>query len=289
MTIDRSYAATPELAAGSSGGLSEESLAMFFDPDFNPSNYIDKLFQNITTSSTASNYSKNSLSQLSNSISNLTTHLDYYTNELSSQSLTLKLDTLNNSNSLIIPKELESHNNHISSSTKGNQELTRLKYYINVLNNSIISLQTDLNSINQDLNEKPTINSEANDDIINSLVTLKLIKSNLVNVLKLFEFLNNALIQSYNSLSTTITPTSVDQQHNFSVDEFQNILNNLLDTLKLQLIQTSNDPNKFNDVVSYINKLINLGSMFNNLTKFNLPFRKFINSLSSELEKYHAN
>ena len=76
----------------------DESLSMYFDDDFNPSSYIDKLVNSITNLNPASSttpvsaYSKQSLTKLSNDISHLITHLDYYTNMLTNDSLQKKLD-----------------------------------------------------------------------------------------------------------------------------------------------------------------------------------------------------
>ena len=108
----------------------DESLSMYFDDDFNPSSYIDKLVNSITNLNPASSttpvsaYSKQSLTKLSNDISHLITHLDYYTNMLTNDSLQKKLDALDKSNEII--------NNNEESGT------TRLQYNVHVFNNAVL-------------------------------------------------------------------------------------------------------------------------------------------------------
>ncbi|KAK6200424.1 uncharacterized protein RJT21DRAFT_121331 [Scheffersomyces amazonensis] len=294
MSTDQSQSIMTSGSEGGDSKISEESLSMFFDSDFNAANYIDKLFQNITNSSITtgatpiSTYSKNSLEHLSNNISDLSTHLDYYTTELASQSLTVKLDTLNHSNLPILPKESDKITDDLftgtSNNNNSNQELTRLKYYINVLNNSIISLQADLSSIHSDviMDEEERKKIRKQDETIKSLTSLKTVKSNLINVLQIFEFLNNAFVQTLKSSNTI---QYEQNEVNISIEDFQQLLNELFDTLKSQLIENKGTA-KLDDVIKYITKLIDLGTIFNNLSTFNSPFKKFINNLTTELAKY---
>ena len=184
----------------------DESLSMYFDDDFNPSSYIDKLVNSITNLNPASSttpvsaYSKQSLTKLSNDISHLITHLDYYTNMLTNDSLQKKLDALDKSNEII--------NNNEESGT------TRLQYNVHVFNNAVLSLQTELNEINRQL-EESTINNEA----ILKLIQLKQVKANLTKVLHIFELV-------YNSISQ-------DDELSFTVDKFQNALDELFASIKI--------------------------------------------------------
>ena len=76
------------------------------------------------------------------------------------------------------------------------------------------SLQTELNEINRQLDE-PTINNEA----ILKLIQLKQVKSNLPKVLHIFELV-------YNSISQ-------DDELSFTVDKFQNALDELFASIKI--------------------------------------------------------
>lgn len=233
----------------------DESLSMYFDDDFNPSSYIDKLVNSITNLNPASSttpvsaYSKQSLTKLSNDISHLITHLDYYTNMLTNDSLQKKLDALDKSNEII--------NNNEESGT------TRLQYNVHVFNNAVLSLQTELNEINRQLDE-PTINNEA----ILKLIQLKQVKANLTKVLHIFELV-------YNSISQ-------DDELSFTVDKFQNALDELFASIKNQL-DTSDKNVK---LLAQIDKLLEMNGLFTHLSRFNTVFKKFLTKLSNEKEVY---
>jgi len=228
---------------------------MYFDDDFNPSSYIDKLVNSITNLNPASSttpvsaYSKQSLTKLSNDISHLITHLDYYTNMLTNDSLQKKLDALDKSNEII--------NNNEESGT------TRLQYNVHVFNNAVLSLQTELNEINRQLDES-TINNEA----ILKLIQLKQVKSNLTKVLHIFELV-------YNSISQ-------DDELSFTVDKFQNALDELFASIKNQL-DTSDKNVK---LLAQIDKLLEMNGLFTHLSRFNTVFKKFLTKLSNEKEVY---
>lgn len=233
----------------------DESLSMYFDDDFNPSSYIDKLVNSITNLNPASSttpvsaYSKQSLTKLSNDISHLITHLDYYTNMLTNDSLQKKLDAFDKSNEII--------NNNEESGT------TRLQYNVHVFNNAVLSLQTELNEINRQLDES-TINNEA----ILKLIQLKQVKSNLTKVLHIFELV-------YNSISQ-------DDELSFTVDKFQNALDELFASIKNQL-DTSDKNFK---LLAQIDKLLEMNGLFTHLSRFNTVFKKFLTKLSNEKEVY---
>ena len=233
----------------------DESLSMYFDDDFNPSSYIDKLVNSITNLNPASSttpvsaYSKQSLTKLSNDISHLITHLDYYTNMLTNDSLHKKPDALDKSNEII--------NNNEESGT------TRLQYNVHVFNNAVLSLQTELNEINRQLDES-TINNEA----ILKLIQLKQVKSNLTKVLHIFELV-------YNSISQ-------DDELSFTVDKFQNALDELFASIKNQL-DTSDKNVK---LLAQIDKLLEMNGLFTHLSRFNTVFKKFLTKLSNEKEVY---
>lgn len=233
----------------------DESLSMYFDDDFNPSSYIDKLVNSITNLNPASSttpvsaYSKQSLTKLSNDISHLITHLDYYTNMLTNDSLQKKLDALDKSNEII--------NNNEESGT------TRLQYNVHVFNNAVLSLQTELNEINRQL-EESTINNEA----ILKLIQLKQVKANLTKVLHIFELV-------YNSISQ-------DDELSFTVDKFQNALDELFASIKNQL-DTSDKNVK---LLAQIDKLLEMNGLFTHLSRFNTVFKKFLTKLSNEKEVY---
>lgn len=239
--------------------INDESLSMFFDSDFNPSNYVDALFQSISNNKLQSQvYSKTNLQSLSNKCSNLVTHLDYHTSELSND-LINQIEVLQNS-SKVITQGL--NNDEVPNALN---DMTRLQYFINTLNNSILLLQTDIKQVNEELNE----NNESQPESIDNLIKLKSIKNNLYQVLVIFERLNSININ--NPDSTT-------------VEAFQSSLNNLYDTIRNQL---SNEKNEINQLlVTNINELVNLLPLLQNLTNFYPIYKRFTSKLNTELDHY---
>lgn len=232
----------------------DESLSMFFDDDFNPSAYIDTLVNSITNQNTPHNtttpisaYSKNSLTKLSNDISHLITHLDYYTNELTNENLQSKLDMLDKSN--VIINNSEDHGT------------TRLQYHVHVLNNAVLSLQTELTEVNKQLD-----NSNINNEAVQKLIQLKQVKANLNQVSKIFELVSN----------------SISQKQSYTVDEFQYALDELFNSIKQQLQSNTNNEK----LLQHVDKLLQLNNLFNHISKFNPIFRKFITKLSNERDSY---
>lgn len=182
----------------------EETIAMFFDGDFNPSSYVDQLFTSIV-GDCSNPQTYNNLSGLSNDITSLITHLDYYTQELLSND---QLEMLQRLVAVL------------------NDDTTRLQYYTNIFNNSILTLNQDLNTVNEKLT-----NNES--EPINKLIKLKAVKQNLLQVLEIFEliFLN------------------LNQKSSISPQEFETMLSNIKQTDKFkQLPQIFDHLSKFNPI-----------------------------------------
>ncbi|KAG7661837.1 COG7 [[Candida] subhashii] len=258
-------------SAGSDSNI-EESLTMFFDNNFNPSAYIDKLIQSIihqggsTASATPiSTYSQSSLSNVSNDISELITHLDYYTNELSNHNLKQKLDTLEKSNALIFPHGINSGDQQ-----EENGGSTRIQYHINILNNSIISLQSELSTINEQI-DKSLEATTKNSQPINNLIELKRVKANLSKVVQIFEL-----------IKASISKKGGDSENIYTAEEFQRLLDEMYESIKSQLESNKNREK----LLAHVDKLIELNSLFVNLSKFNPIFKKFVSKLVSLKDTY---
>lgn len=213
--------------------VDDDTISMFFDPDFNPSMYVDTIFQSILANQTQ--YSKQALSKLSSNISYLITHLDYYTNELS-MSLQQKLEQLEKNSNLVLlgPDD-------------GSSSSTRLQYYVSILNNSILSLQADLESVNKE----PAPDDDKTP--INTLIQLKLVKANISQVLEIFAFMDAQI-----------------KNETASPEQFQQTLNNIYDSTK-----DSND-------VEHIDRLISLQGLFVNIDNFHSIYKRFANRLASD-------
>lgn len=235
-------------------------MSMFFDDEFNPSAYIDKLVtsvthQNVTTSTTPSTYSKQSLTKLSHSINQLITHFDYYVNDIANNGLHEKLEMLDKSSALI----------HTSGDEQGGT--SRLQYHLNILDNSIISLQSELTEINKTIESNESINNEA----VQTLIQLKLVKNNLLKVIEVLETTNNSLSKvNENKLA-------------YTVEEFQLILDELFTSIKQQLSSGTGDKSI---LLAHIEKLINFQNVFVSLNNFNPVYKRFTTKLITERDTY---
>ncbi|ODV76752.1 uncharacterized protein CANTADRAFT_71918 [Suhomyces tanzawaensis NRRL Y-17324] len=232
-----------------------DHLAMFFDNEYDPEAYVDTLFQMSTTTRPTLHHQNRGLGDLSNQISGLITHLDFYTNELS-RNLREKLDTLKtNTNNLVGEHEVSTNST------------TRLQYYVNVLNNAILSLQTELSLVVSEMN------SEAKDDdsSVENLRLLKLVKANLTQVLSIFEFVNNTVLASTNG-----TPND-----SLTVEQFEGLLNEFHASTK----KLADLPNP-KPILDLIDKLIEIGNLFNNLNKFRPLYKQFLTRITAEREAY---
>ncbi|KAI5967282.1 COG7 [Candida margitis] len=250
----------------------KDSMSMFFDDEFNPSTYIDKLVTSVTsqnpsssstTATPSSTYSKQSLTKLSHTINQLITHFDYYINDIANNSLKEKLEMLDKSSSLI----------HTSSLTQDGSEeqdgTSRLQYHLNILDNSILSLQSELVDINKTIESNEGINNEA----VQTLIQLKLVKDNLITVIDVLETINNSLSKVNENKSA------------YTVEEFQSILDELLSSIKQQL-GTSGRGGDQTVLLTHVDKLIQLQNVFQNLNNFNPVYKRFISKLVTERDTY---
>lgn len=241
--------------------VTQDTISMFFDVDFDPAIYVDTLFQSILANQPQ--YSKQALSKLSSNISYLITHLDYYTNELST-SLQQKLEQLEkNSNLVLLGPDEES-----SSST-------RLQYYVSILNNSILSLQSDLEHVNLSEESSPDEADakhpvkESPNRAIDTLILLKLVKANILQILELFAFMEAQINQEKN-------------QENVTPEQFQLVVNKIYDVTSEKLL--SSNVNQLD--LEHINRLIDLQGMFVNLESFYSIYKRFANKLAADRATY---
>lgn len=234
----------------------EQSLSMFFDNDFNPANYVDALFQSIVPSTNPqANYSIKNLNSVSNNVSNFITHLDYYTNELS-KDVSLQIDTLKLSSQSLIKNE----------DIANPSDLSKLQYYINSFNNSILSLQTEIDNF-----KIASTDNKTDNEAVNNLIKLKLVRENLIKVLTIIERANIIL-----------KPETTSKFNSITSKDFHDSLLRLFDGLKSQLDNTPKDT----DLLQNIDDLIDLLPVFNNLNEFYPIYRKFVTRLVNEREQY---
>ncbi|CAK9437873.1 uncharacterized protein LODBEIA_P22510 [Lodderomyces beijingensis] len=249
----------------------DEQLSMFLDDKFEPSNFVDKLVFNVTHDRAGvSPYSKNKLSSLTHTINQMITQLDYSVHDITNNELKENLAMLENSNSAV--GFLYGEEDHQQDEVQ--QDSTRLQYYLNILNNSIHTLSSEIGEVNKQLNSAEE-KTALNDGAIDTLIQLKKIKTHLLEVIQVFEHLTNSL-----------SPKQTEKTNfTYSVDEFQLVLDNHVETVRSQLAISSGSKDY---ILQHIHTLMEMQGVFTNMVHFNPIFKKFISRLSDEKESYLA-
>lgn len=264
--------------------MSKESpVAIFFEKDLCPKTYINSLYLSIlgakekdknkslvlghatySSSAPSSTYSQESLALLSASISSLVAHLDHYTNELSDE-LGSCIQTLNqNSASLGCTIGLQS----IESSPDTAYTSNRLQYYVSILKNAVINLESDLESVNQRINQQAEQYMETNSstiDPISALGDLKQARENGTRVLMVFSTIR-------------LLATSHHTGDIYSTTDFETILKEAHSALHDELMN-SHTP----ELVDRVETLINLLAVFEGNSKFHPIYKRFCEKLQKSL------
>ena len=231
---------------------SSQSFSMFFDQHFDPCSYVNALFQSFTAEKKFPDiYSKESLQTYSKNCSNLVTHLEYYMQEI-----VLDLDNEISS--------LSDSTNIISDGKDGEKSgpITRLNYFINALNNSILLLQDEYAQSRKAISEAVQQQPRS----IDLLIKFEEVKKNLMDVLQVLEKVNSMNESGDDLLGT---------------DTFQNSIS-LLQELVIEQLHRNKERR---EIYANIDELINLLPVFQNLTHFYAIYKKFTNKLVSEKER----
>ena len=131
----------------------DKALAMFFDKDFSPTEYVDALM--LTLADPTDKYLGASLARISGRLLDLLSHLDYSTGEISKE-------LANNMAQL----------QKLAQPVAGADESTRLEYYFNSLRNSVQTREAEVKSVlSQDT------------DPVQTLILLNTVHSNIGRVL----------------------------------------------------------------------------------------------------------
>ncbi|EGV64036.1 hypothetical protein CANTEDRAFT_93545 [Yamadazyma tenuis ATCC 10573] len=194
---------------------------MFFDDEFKPANYIDALFKDY-------DYSKTSMAKLTMISNNLTIHLNFLMEQLNRE-INEKLLALNNI----------AHEETLNNST-------RLNYYIKLLQNSIISLNNEL--------QVPEFNQLV---IINKLIDFKVVKQNMLDTLKILNYIK----KNFGDLTLRYFETDL-------LKLFSSIL-------KLQ---------DADDKQANLKTLVDCADVFKNMNHFNSIYKRNMSKFTSEID-----
>lgn len=203
----------------SNNTFQDEAASMFFDEEFNPASYIDALFNGL-------DYSKTNMNKLINISNKLITHLNFLVNQLNSE-INGKLQEISK----------------LTTETNLNNS-TRLNYYLKLLQNSIMSLNEDL--------DVPEFKELV---IINKLVNYKTVKQHMLETLKVLQFIKT----------------------NFSDLNIRNFETNLMKVFNS--IMSLSD---IQDKLDNLNYLVDCSDVFKNLNQFNMIYKKNLPKLTAE-------
>lgn len=235
-------------------GESSQSFSMFFDQHFDPSSYVDALFQSFTAEKKFPDvYSKESFQTYSKNCSNLVTHLEYYMQEIVLD-LDNKISSLSDSTNIISDSKDGDNPGHI----------TRLNYFINALNNSILLLQDEYAQSRKAISEAVQKQPRS----IELLIKFEEVKKNLTEVLQVLDKIN-----SMNEGGDDL----------LAIDTFQNSISLLQDTVIEQLHRNKGSQDQL--ICTNTDELVNLLPVFQNLTNFYAIYKKFTIKLISEKER----
>ncbi|GEQ70680.1 hypothetical protein JCM33374_g4359 [Metschnikowia sp. JCM 33374] len=242
----------------------DDTIAMFFNEDFSPENYVDALYSSL--SGPTDRYSPQTLSKINTSTQDLLTHLDYNTNVLLHE-LEKKMDQLKKSSSTIGVSEYVSAEENTGAV---NADTSRLQYYVDSLKNAVETLSSDVETVRREaatsiITEQHS--DPANGDPIGSLISLKEVKA---SILKVYHVIQNARRKVGGSAEVAV-----------SDEEFSAALSSLHESLRNRLREGTNDDRV--EVTETVKELRSWVPMFQPFTRFGPVFVKFVVKLENEL------
>ncbi|CAK7893881.1 conserved oligomeric Golgi complex subunit 7 [[Candida] anglica] len=250
-----------------------ETLAMFLDEDFDPASYVDAVFNSVlaaqSTSLPSSVYNEKNLHKLQSRCSTLVSHLDFYTNELSSE-LSGNIEKLKDTSTIV------------SSGLSYDQvEITRLQFYIKSLTNAVVSLQQEVSGVVPAAQEKASLASDP-DGPVEKLTSLKQVKQRLGQVLEVFERINTLLDMSAQSDHQQATSTTIYRAT--TLDQFTESMDMLQESIRQEL--ADQDFSQINsELIGNIDSLSSMLPLFQG-TPFHAVYKRFISRILADKERY---
>ncbi|KAL7666147.1 Uncharacterized protein ABC855_g1741 [[Candida] zeylanoides] len=247
-------------------------LAMFFDEDFEPSAYVDALFSSVLSPDappplvySAHSYTDKSLAHLQTKCSALVSHLDFYTNELSTQ-LSDKLDDLRDTSSVVSTLAAA------YDPDAGDGEITRLQYYLKSVTNAVQSLHQEVERAAATTAQEQSSAS----DPIDKLIQLGDVKQRLQEVLHVFERVA-AICQQ----SAMLAPgaAAADQ---VTIARFSQSMDTLRQTIQQGLSQ--GDTQRMSTEIDELGSILPL---FHS-TPFHAVYKAFVTAILAEKQKHQT-
>lgn len=233
----------------------DETLHMFFDPGFNPVEFIDALYLSVADSS--DKYAPSSIKRASNTTQELITRLDYNTTEIVAE-LSAKLDQLRKLTGSVRISELDTDSPYSNTSTA---ESKRLEYYAEVLQHSVETLAEEVENTQAQM--KPRLASLP----LETLSKLKKADENLLSTNKLL-------------INVRRTIGNMDKSP-ISLEKFQEQLTALQESIQSRIRDGTIEDKE--ELVKTIEEMRSWTPVFQPFAHFGPVFAKFISRLESEL------
>lgn len=232
----------------------DETLHMFFDPGFNPVEFIDALYLSVAGSS--DKYAPQNIKKASNTTQELITRLDYNTTEIVSE-LSAKLDQLRKLTGSVRISELDTDSPYSATSTA---ESKRLEYYTEALQHSVETLAEEVGKTQARMRPKASVPLE-------TLSKLKKADDNLLSTNKLL-------------VNIRRTIGNIDKGP-VSLEKFQEQLTALQESIQTRIRDGTSEDKA--ELVQTIEELKSWTPVFQPFAHFGPVFAKFISRLESEI------
>lgn len=240
------FVQSPTLASAMSV-FQDKALAMFFDEQFSPTDYVDALMENLADP--AEKYLPQSLARMATRVLDLLSHLDYTTGEISKE----LADNMQRLEKLAQP-------------IGAADDTLRIDYYLDSLRNSVETLESEVQSVKQELRTqtaKDTLpaGEEAAKGPVQTLITLKEVRANILQVLQ--------VLQGVRALFPDVDAQAI------TVESFLAALTALQETLKTQAREGVLD-----ELRKTVEELKTWSQLFVPFVQFGPVYAKFVGKLA---------
>ena len=231
----------------------DEALHMFFDPGFNPAEYVDALYASVTNS--GDKYAPQNIKKVAKTTQELIARLDYNTTEIVTE-LTAKMDQLRKLTATAPIPEL------VSADPAGaTAESKRLEYYVDVLRHSVETLADE--AAQRQKRMAPLQASQP----LETLSQLKVADANLVSAASLLA-------------SVRRTVGNIDTGTG-SLSGFQEHLSALQESIRTRLKEGTSEERE--ELHRTIEKMRTWVPLFQPFAHFGPVFEKFVSRLENEV------
>ncbi|KAH7591322.1 Conserved oligomeric Golgi complex subunit 7 [Nakaseomyces glabratus] len=244
-------------------------LKMFFDEQFVPQAFVDILL---------SKANGTGLNEVRVVTSGLQSRLDYYT-----EHLTRELEGTISSLEKISDTLPGTWNTSDSYGADGNIGSSKLEYYLDTLANAVRSLESDIKTLNSQIDTAETESEEQTQKaaVLGRLRDFEKAKSRLNEVLLYFNQLEAIATITGKKSEQKIAPITI-KDFKLSLDTLQETIVNTLDESEKK--ESANEKNE--DILEKIDMFIELETVLKDIDPFYQEYHKFIESITKRANEY---